>query len=577
MPTKASRPDRSPVAYSYVRFSSPEQAQGDSLRRQTEAAAAWCKRYGCRLDTSTRLHDLGTSAFRGRHRADPEKNPLAAFLQLVRDGRVLSGSVLLIENMDRLSREKPVVGVNLLSGLLLAGVRVVQLSPDEIELTEDSDLFALLRGQMSQARGHDESKRKSEMVTAAWESRRRRTREAGEVYTRALPGWVECRDDKLRLVPGKAKTVRLIFRLAARGYGLARIVRKLTDDGVPCIYHRVPHWNRSYVSYILRDRRALGEFQPRSHGKPSGEPIPDYYPAVVTEEQWVAARAGAGRAGHLRGRTGAYVDIFRGLVKSARDGSAYYNDVAPGPDGPRRLLRNLSGVEGRGSIVSFPADTFEWAVLTLLRELRPGDVFPEEDAGDEVMAASGELASVNAELADAVADMEKNGFSPTIGRRVRQLEERQAAISQRLADAKQRNANPVGETLGEASALIDRLNNSDDPADTRLRLRAAVRRLVESIVLLVVPEKLTRVAAVQVWFHGGSHRDYLILHKHGRNGRQAYPPVRVAQSLTDAGLTGAAAAFDLRRPADAAALAKVLGEMDLAELAGESEKGKRGK
>jgi hypothetical protein len=30
-----------PKAYSYVRFSTPEQAKGDSLRRQTDRARAW--------------------------------------------------------------------------------------------------------------------------------------------------------------------------------------------------------------------------------------------------------------------------------------------------------------------------------------------------------------------------------------------------------------------------------------------------------------------------------------------------------------------------------------------------------
>ena len=33
-------------AYSYIRFSSPAQAAGDSLRRQTERAEAYCKRRG---------------------------------------------------------------------------------------------------------------------------------------------------------------------------------------------------------------------------------------------------------------------------------------------------------------------------------------------------------------------------------------------------------------------------------------------------------------------------------------------------------------------------------------------------
>jgi hypothetical protein len=33
-------------AYSYIRFSSPEQAKGDSFRRQSEKAAAWAAKNG---------------------------------------------------------------------------------------------------------------------------------------------------------------------------------------------------------------------------------------------------------------------------------------------------------------------------------------------------------------------------------------------------------------------------------------------------------------------------------------------------------------------------------------------------
>src|SRR5262245_48878217 len=94
-----------PTAYSYVRFSSPKQAEGDSLRRQTEAAADWCRRNDAVLDESTTLHDLGKSAYTGAHRQNPDRHALAAFLKLVEDGRVPRGSFLVIENLDRLSRE----------------------------------------------------------------------------------------------------------------------------------------------------------------------------------------------------------------------------------------------------------------------------------------------------------------------------------------------------------------------------------------------------------------------------------------------------------------------------------------
>ena len=115
-----------PTAYSYVRFSSPKQAEGDSLRRQTEAAAKWCKDHKARLDTTLTLHDLGTSAYTGKHRLNPDRNALAAFLKLVERDRVPRGSYLLVESLDRLTREHIRPALSLLLNLIEAGVRVVR-------------------------------------------------------------------------------------------------------------------------------------------------------------------------------------------------------------------------------------------------------------------------------------------------------------------------------------------------------------------------------------------------------------------------------------------------------------------
>src|SRR5262245_51402531 len=118
-----------PVAYSYLRFSSPEQARGDSVRRQTEATAAWCKRNGVTLDQSLSLRDEGVSAFKGKHRENPDVHGLAAFLTAVKSGRVPDGSYLIVENLDRLSREDVDAALELLLSLTRNGIRVVQLAP----------------------------------------------------------------------------------------------------------------------------------------------------------------------------------------------------------------------------------------------------------------------------------------------------------------------------------------------------------------------------------------------------------------------------------------------------------------
>src|SRR5262245_54831061 len=115
-----------PVAYSYVRYSHPSQMLGDSLRRQVEKTEEWCQRHKLTLDTTLNLRDLGVSAFRGRHRTD-DKAALAQFLRLVERGRIAKGSYLVIENLDRLSREDERKALRLWMDILDSGINIVQL------------------------------------------------------------------------------------------------------------------------------------------------------------------------------------------------------------------------------------------------------------------------------------------------------------------------------------------------------------------------------------------------------------------------------------------------------------------
>ncbi len=53
-------------AYSYLRFSTPEQMQGDSFRRQTQLAQSYAERHGLVLDEQLAFEDLGMSAYKGK-------------------------------------------------------------------------------------------------------------------------------------------------------------------------------------------------------------------------------------------------------------------------------------------------------------------------------------------------------------------------------------------------------------------------------------------------------------------------------------------------------------------------------
>jgi len=52
-----------PRAYSYSRFSSPEQSKGNSLVRQKDKAAAYAKAHGLELDTSVNYSTFAVANF----------------------------------------------------------------------------------------------------------------------------------------------------------------------------------------------------------------------------------------------------------------------------------------------------------------------------------------------------------------------------------------------------------------------------------------------------------------------------------------------------------------------------------
>jgi len=71
------------LAYSYLRFSTPEQAGGDSHRRQLDLARTYAARHGLLLDAGLSFRDLGMSAFHGRN---VREGALRAFLAAVELG-----------------------------------------------------------------------------------------------------------------------------------------------------------------------------------------------------------------------------------------------------------------------------------------------------------------------------------------------------------------------------------------------------------------------------------------------------------------------------------------------------------
>jgi len=506
MPAAPSPDNASVLCFSYSRFSSPEQAKGDSIRRQDAALAAFLTRRGLTLDTTLRFVDAGVSGFKGKHRAD-DTTALGHFLSLVRSGRVPKDSYLVVESLDRLSREDVSVALELLLGLLNAGVRVVQLYPAEMVYSRGADAVTLVMAIMELSRGNSESAMKSVRVGAAWEEKRKAARTTGKAISASCPAWLRKVGDRYEVIPDRAAVVRRIFELSADGHGTKRIVLRLKDEGVPPFGRRP--WNNSYVASILTGREALGEYVPCKSRQKGHDPIPDYYPAVVPEDLYYRSRGGRGQR-HRRGRVSAvHINLFAGLLFDAeRDEPMVVVQVVGGRGTAPRTrcdprYRNNSAVHSRGS-TTFPVPAFEYGVLSCLREIDPADILRSPaPAGDTAASIAGRLAAVDERLRELEDQLTEGGGDGVgvLARAARTLEAKRAVLEDQLNAARAAEVTNAHTSWGECRTLIDALAAAPDPDAARMRLRSALRRVVRRIDLLVMKNGRREVAVAQFRFH----------------------------------------------------------------------------
>jgi hypothetical protein len=144
---------------------------------------------------------------------------------------------------------------------------------------------------------------------------------------------------------------------------------------------------------------------------------------------------------------------------------------------------------------------FEAAVLSELRELTPADVLGTDAPADDVAVLRDDLAYVRAKKGELEAELLKGDLA-ALSNALRELETRERELTTKLDKAEMNAAMPIDQTWKEAGTLIEMLANAADPVDVRLKLRAALRRLVSEVWLLVVPRGRDRLAEVQLHFSG---------------------------------------------------------------------------
>jgi hypothetical protein len=468
--------------FSYVRFSSKPQEQGDSVRRQTGLGDAWMKRNPQHtLDTTLRLRDLGISAFKGAN-LDKDRGDLGRFIHLAKTGKIPAGSILMLENLDRFSRQPPRKVFHVFCELVECGITIQTLSPEQTISAKNIDAMeVVLPTIIAMQLGFQESQKKSERLLSAWSEKRKQLGN-GKRLTKHCPAWLSWNDEagKWAVKPGAQTTLGYIFQRTIDGCGQNKLLGELQERFTP---FNGKAWSGTSLNNILCRREVLGELLPQRRVKGNQEPIKGYYPALIKEEAWLQARGASTARKKLKGRCRQFVNLFVGLLKFP-DGLAGHVYSVTQPQA-KIVYRRLASAGHRKHVMGACKLSIEyWKVerhiLGALFQIKGSDLLPGQTS-DPSAGKRGELAAVAARLKQLTDALTAGDESvPQLLTAIKDLTVKQAAIRRQI------EASDVSKAVGEQKpfkAMQDVLTTIDQaPESERHDLRLKLRQLVSAVV-----------------------------------------------------------------------------------------------
>lgn len=282
------------VAISYLRFSNAIQAKGDSFRRQNDSRDKWLEQ-NPEVKLETELQDFGLSAFKGHHRS---RGDLGDFLEFIKtdkfQNRVERDEIfLLVESLDRLSRERIMTAVAQLEEIVRSGVKVVTLSDGQLYDGESlNDLGKLVVAVVIMSRAHEESARKSSRLKESFKKMREENRTCGSW----LPGWLYKSEGKIKVDTGKAKVIKEIIQRISKGQTFVSISQEMYKRGIPSP-RGAKVWSGNYIKSLIDKPNAIGTWASKDGDKEN------FFPAIIDQETFAKARQVRKNVKSWRGRT----------------------------------------------------------------------------------------------------------------------------------------------------------------------------------------------------------------------------------------------------------------------------------
>lgn len=489
-----------PKAYSYIRMSTETQLKGDSLRRQLEKSARFAKEQELELDTTFDLRDIGFSAFDG---SNIDRGQLGKFLIAVKQGKVERGSYLIVESLDRLTRQKVLPALRIFLDLLDHGITIATLIDKKVFRPDDVDHNDLMYSLGCLTRSHEESVTKSERVSDAWQEKRKRI--GSEILTKRCVAWLKPKEDRsgFELLEDRAEIVRRIFQEATdMGIGADLIARRLNRMQV-APFGRANGWHKSYVLKILTNRAVIGEFQPRSKSKfgkrKEFDVVPGYYPSIIDESTFYRTQeALERRRQNGAGRKGSRIsNLFTGLLfcGSCCGPMHYLNKGAKGG----RILVCDTARRGLGCYgISWRYEDFERSFLAFVTGLDIQSLFGETKVKAALETARNRLDELKGRVSKLECERERTyrlaidgELTEYLKQKLKHLEDQIGSLRAEMTGAEADQSKALEEHRASVThkadmlSLIERLQSDDTPdvVTSRLRIAARLRQVVKEILV----------------------------------------------------------------------------------------------
>jgi DNA invertase Pin-like site-specific DNA recombinase len=183
-------------------FSTASQQSGHGLVRQKQDCQRTAAALGLQLDDADIMVDMA-SAYTGQNLA---AGKLGKFIDDVEAGQIPTDVTLIVESVDRLSRQGIKDSLPLLFKLHKLGLRLYVTEQSQFF---DADLQSTIVAAVNLERAQNESKLKSVRMQAVWAAK---ANSCSAPITAKSPSWVELLPDRsgFRLIPEKAAVVTFL-------------------------------------------------------------------------------------------------------------------------------------------------------------------------------------------------------------------------------------------------------------------------------------------------------------------------------------------------------------------------------